>query len=86
MAFTRICEETSFEPLITTDLPLAARSSFATSVTAFSAFGLLTNGLPPVIVPPSAVYKFNNAIPCSEGFKGIRVSAFVPVMVIPASN
>ena len=78
--------ETSFEPLTTSDAPLAAESSFAASAIAFSAFGLLARGLEPDITPPRAAYKLRRAMPSSDGLIGRRASALEPVKLIPVSN
>ena len=78
--------ETSFDPLTTSDTPLAAESSFAASAIAFSALGLFARGLVPDKTPPRAAYKLRRAIPSSDGFNGRRASALEPVKLIPVSN
>ena len=52
---------------------------------ALSALGLLANFLA-LTLPPKAWYKFNKAIPSSDGLMAIRASALVPVKLMPVSN
>ncbi|MNV39831.1 hypothetical protein D3C71_1314220 [compost metagenome] len=86
MAFTRIWVDTSFEPETTTDLPLFCNNSFATNLIALSAVTLLGKAPPAKLFPVMVLYKVINAGPSSDNFTGTRVSALVPVKLIPASN
>src|SRR5579863_5381721 len=86
MALTITCLATSFEPQTTSALPLAAFSSAATNLTALSILPLPVGLLPGKVVPAISLYRLISAAPSSDGLVRIRVSAFDPVLLIPASN